>query len=106
VDAASSEVSTVLAVPGFGLPLDDSGTLVRSGAHPMGSELTIPWVGTAGTAYDGDYAAVVVLTGEGGTSPDGGVTFVAGQGEGEDRFVFADGASIPLSWLWPSRFEA
>ncbi|BCW60392.1 DUF2264 domain-containing protein [Arthrobacter sp. StoSoilB20] len=106
VDAASSEVSTVLAVPGFGVPLDDSGTFVRPGAHPMGSELTIPWVGTAGTAYDGDYAAVVVLTGEGGTSPDGGVTFVTGQGEGEDRFVFADGASIPLSRLWPSRFEA
>ncbi|MGO4587925.1 DUF2264 domain-containing protein [Paenarthrobacter sp. 2TAF44] len=104
VDAASSVVSSVRAVPGFGLALDASGTFVRSGAHPMGSELTIPWVGTAGTAHDGDYAAVVILAGDGGASPEAGVTFVAGEGQGEGRFVFPDGASVDLERL--AHFDA
>lgn len=90
VDAAASVVSSVGVVPGFGLPLDASGTFVRSGAHPMGSELTIPWVGTAGTAHDGDYAAVVVLAGEGGTSE--GVRY-------DGDFVFPDGTRVPADLL-------
>ncbi|MCR1161581.1 DUF2264 domain-containing protein [Paenarthrobacter sp. UW852] len=102
VDSASSVVSSVLPVPGFGLSLDTSGTFVRSGAHPMGSELAIPWVGTLGTAHDGDYAAVVVLAGDGGAAADTGVTFVAGEDGG--RFVFPDGASVALARL--ARFDA
>ncbi|SEJ37802.1 hypothetical protein SAMN04487917_105239 [Arthrobacter sp. yr096] len=102
VDAASSAISSVLPVPGFGLALDSSGTFVRSGAHPMGAELTIPWVGTLGAAHDGDYAAVVILAGTGGASPDGGVTFVAGEGEG--HFEFPDGTRIPGDLL--ARFDA
>ena len=101
VDAASSVVSSVRAVPGFGFTLDASGTFVRSGAHPMGSELTIPWVGTSGTAHDGDYAAVVILAGEGGASEDDGVTYVA---EGGRRFEFTDGTSISLERL--AHFDA
>ena len=88
VDAASSVVSSVQAVPGFGNVLDDSGTFVRPGAHPMGSELTIPWVGTAGAAHDGDYAAVVVLAGAGGASWGAGVRYQDGD------FVFPDGTRI------------
>ncbi|WP_043456859.1 DUF2264 domain-containing protein [Arthrobacter sp. 31Y] len=109
VDAASSVVSSVCAVPGYGLALDRSGTFVRSGAHPMGSELTIPWVGTSGTAHDGDYAAVVILAGEGGASPDGGVTYVAGESEGEGLFEFSDGTSFALdrlARLWSAGFDA
>ncbi|MGP0224205.1 DUF2264 domain-containing protein [Paenarthrobacter sp. NCHU4564] len=98
VDAASSVVSSVQAVSGFGNVLDDSGTFVRSGAHPMGSELTIPWVGTAGPAYDGDYAAVVLLAGAGGTSVDAGVRYEDGD------FVFPDGTRIGLETL--RRFDA
>ncbi len=107
VDAASSVVGSVLPVPGFGVALDSSGTFARPGAHPMGSELTIPWVGTSGTAHDGDYAAVVVLAGDGGASPDAGVTFVAGEGDGlgDGRFVFPDGTSVDLSRLWAPRFD-
>ena len=107
VDAASSVASSVLPVSGFGVALDSSGTFARPGAHPMGSELTIPWVGTSGTAHDGDYAAVVVLAGDGGASPDEGVMFVAGEGDGlgDGRFVFPDGASVDLSRLWGARFD-
>ncbi|MFF1830275.1 DUF2264 domain-containing protein [Paenarthrobacter sp. NPDC058040] len=93
VDAASSVVSSVQAVPGFGNVLDDSGTFVRPGVHPMGSELTIPWVGTAGTAHDGDYAAVVVLAGAGGASGDARVRYEDGD------FVFPDGRRAPADLL-------
>ena len=72
----------------------------------MGSELTIPWVGTSGTAHDGDYAAVVVLAGGGGASQDAGVTFVAGEGELTGEFVFPDGASVTLARLWSAHFDA
>jgi len=67
----------------------------------MGSELTIPWVGTSGAAHDGDYAAVVILAGEGGAWEDDGVTYVA---EGGRRFEFTDGTSISLERL--AHFDA
>ena len=98
VDAGSSMVSSVREVPGFGSALVESGTFVRPGAHPMGSELTIPWVGTSGPAHDGDYAAVVILAGEGGTSPDAGVRYAGG------RFEFPDGTRISAETL--ARFGA
>jgi len=82
------------------LTLDASGAFVRSGAHPMGSELIIPWVGTSGTAHDGDYAAVVILAGEGGASEDDGVTYV----EAKECFTFQDGTSISLERL--AHFDA
>jgi hypothetical protein len=59
----------------------------------MGSELTIPWVGTSGTAHDGDYAAVVVLAAEGGASPEAGVTYADG------HFEFPDGTRISAELL-------
>ncbi|MFK0002258.1 DUF2264 domain-containing protein [Paenarthrobacter sp. NPDC090522] len=95
VDAASSVVSSVHAVSGFGNVLDTSGTFLRPGAHPMGSELIIPWAGTAGPARDGDYAAVVHLAGGGGASET--VQYADG------HFEFPDGAVIPADLL--TRFD-
>lgn len=75
----------------------------------MGERLTIPWIGTGGAADDGDYAAVVVLAGAGGTEAAAGVRFVpahGGPGEGGGQIEFADGTSIPLSRIWRAQFDA
>jgi hypothetical protein len=71
----------------------------------MGERLTIPWIGTSGAADDGDYAAVVVLAGEGTTEPAAAVRFIpadggpGGGGPGDDggRFEFADGSGVDLT---------
>jgi hypothetical protein len=99
VDAESGVVSVIRPVAGFGLPLDDAGTWHREGPHPMGDQLTIPWIGTSGTAKDGDYAAVVILAGQVSAEAEG-VRFVpAGQehGAGGGRFEFTDGTALSLN---------
>jgi hypothetical protein len=99
VDAESGVISVIRPVAGFGLPLDDAGTWHREGPHPMGDQLTIPWIGTSGTAKDGDYAAVVILAGQVSAEAEG-VRFVpAGQehGAGGGRFEFADGTALSLA---------
>ena len=70
--------------------------------HPMGERLTIPWIGTSGAADDGDYAAVVVLAGEGSAEAADAVRFVrhgrdGGPGDGGGRFEFADGTAVDLA---------
>ncbi|MBD1592444.1 DUF2264 domain-containing protein [Arthrobacter sp. S1_S22] len=91
VDAASGMASAVRPVPGFGLRLDDAGTWRRDAPHPMGESLAIPWIGTSGAAGDGDYAAVVVLAGE-GTAEACAVRFVPGEG-----FGFPDGTVLTFA---------
>lgn len=91
VDAASGIASTVRPVPGFGLRLDDAGTWRRDAPHPMGESLAIPWIGTSGPADDGDYAAVVVLAGE-GTAEACAVRLVPGEG-----FGFPDGTVLTFA---------
>lgn len=99
VDAASTLISEIRPVPGLGSALDDSGTWIRTSPHPMGECLTIPWVGTAGSAADGDYAAVVGLGGEGTRAELDGARW------GDDgRFHFADGAVVDLAAIW-ERFQ-
>jgi hypothetical protein len=96
VDARSGMVSEIRPVAGFGSLSDDAGTWGRDEPHPMGEQLTIPWIGTSGTARDGDYAAVVVLTGDG--SADAYIRFVPGeQDAGAARFEFPDGATLTLA---------
>ena len=101
VDAGTSLVSWVCALPGWGGALDEAGTLVRNEPHPLGQRFSIPWVGTAGSAVDGDYAAVVGLGGAGTTEAMSGVRYVPGSG-GEDsgRFEFADGTSVAVATIW------
>jgi hypothetical protein len=104
-DAGSAMASEVRPLAGFGLPLEDAGLVVRESPHPMGERLMIPWTGTAGAAGDGDYAAVVVLAGNGGTEAADGVRFVAasaasGTGVGDGRVEFADGTSVDLHAVW------
>ena len=98
VDADAGVVSGIRPVAGFGSPLDDAGIWRGDGPHPMGEQLTIPWIGTSGTANDGDYAAVVILAGQEITEAEA-VRFVpADQERGADgRFVFADGITLPLA---------
>jgi hypothetical protein len=98
VDADAGMVSGIRPVADFGSPLDDAGTWRGDGPHPMGEQLTIPWIGTSGTANDGDYAAVVILAGQEITEAEA-VRFVpADQERGADgRFVFADGTTLPLA---------
>jgi hypothetical protein len=91
VDAASGMASEVRPLPGFGVPLTDLGAWRRGGAHPMGEQLTIPWIGTSGAAIDGDYAAVVILAGEGSAEA---VAYRYFPGEG---FEFPDGTVISLA---------
>ena len=82
----------------------------RDAPHPMGERLTIPWIGTAGAADDGDYAAVVVLAGDGGTEAADGSGLLRrprppAQTQ-ETRVEFAEGTSVDLHtvWgLWPTR---
>ena len=105
VDAGSGVASEVRPLAGFGLPMEDTGLVVRESPHPMGERLTIPWIGTAGAADDGDYAAVVVLAGGAGAEADAGVRFVAasaasGTGVGDGRIEFADGTSVDLLAAW------
>jgi hypothetical protein len=101
VDAGSQMVSKVRPLAGFGLPLEDSGRWVRESPHPMGERLTIPWIGASGAADDGDYAAVVVLAGEGSAEAADGVRFVPAPGaEGWGRFEFADGTAIDVAAVW------
>ena len=88
VDAASGMASEVRPLPGFGVALADLGAWRRDGPHPMGEQLTIPWIGTSGTAIDGDCAAVVILAGE-GSAEVGAVRHVPGEG-----FEFPDGTVI------------
>lgn len=57
----------------------------------MGEQLTIPWIGTSGAAIDGDYAAAVILAGE-GSAETGAVRYVPGEG-----FEVADGTVISLA---------
>jgi hypothetical protein len=101
VDAGTSLDSRVRAVPGWGRALDDAGTLVRNEPHPLGQRFSVPWVGTAGQAVDGDYAAVVGLGGEGTKGALDGLRYVPG-GEGPDSgwFEFADGTSVEVGAIW------
>ncbi len=94
-DGADSVSSRILAAPCAGGPLDDAGTWVREAAHPMGERLTIPWVGTAGAARDGDYAAVVGLGGAGLERELAGARWSDG-----GSFVFADGTAVDLAAVW------
>lgn len=96
VDAGSGMVSGIHPVAGFGSLLDNAGTWRRDEPHPMGEQLTIPWIGTSGTANDGDYAAVVVLTGE-RSADSHAIRFVPVEQDGGGRFEFADGATLPLA---------
>ncbi|WP_285250038.1 DUF2264 domain-containing protein [Pseudarthrobacter sp. fls2-241-R2A-168] len=97
VDAGSGMVSGIHPVAGFGSLLDNAGTWRRDEPHPMGEQLTIPWIGTSGTANDGDYAAVVVLTGEAGASA-ASISFVPdGQDGAGGRFEFPDGTTLTLA---------
>jgi hypothetical protein len=67
----------------------------------MGERLTIPWIGTLGAADDGDYAAVVVLAGVGGTEDADGVRFVPAHGaEGSEWVEFADGTTVDVAAVW------
>ena len=91
VDPASGMVSEVRPLAGFGLPLGDAGTWKRDAPHPMGESVAIPWIGTSGAANDGDYAAVVVLAGEGGAEA-GAVRYVPGEG-----VEFPDGSFVSLA---------
>lgn len=96
VDARSGMVSEIRPVAGFCSLMDDAGIWRRDEPHPLGEELSIPWIGTSGAARDGDYAAVVILAGEG--SADARVRFVPGeQGAGAARFEFPDGTALTLS---------
>ncbi|KQR04191.1 hypothetical protein ASF72_04035 [Arthrobacter sp. Leaf141] len=94
-DGADSVLSRILAAPCAGGPLDDAGTWVREAAHPMGERLTIPWVGTAGAARDGDYAAVVGLGGAGLERELAGARWSDG-----GSFVFADGTAVDPAAVW------
>lgn len=99
VDGSSGMVSKIHPVAGFGSPLHDAGTWQREAPHPMGEQLTVPWIGTWGNAHDGDYAAVVILAGE-GNAETGAVRFITGkegQGAGSARFEFADGTTFTLA---------
>jgi hypothetical protein len=91
VDAESALVSKIRPVAGFGSLLDDAGTWRRDEPHPMGEQLTIPWIGTSGPAHDGDYAAVVILSSK-GSAEAGTVRHVQGDG-----FEFAGGTVISLA---------
>ena len=109
VDAESPMASDIRPLAGWGSPLGDAGTWHRDAPHPLGERLTIPWIGTRGAADDGDYAAVVVLAGQGSTEAAAGVRFVpthGGPGDGGGRVEFADGTSIPLSRIWRAQFDA
>ena len=102
VDAQSPVAGEIRPLAGWGSPLDDAGTWHRAAPHPFGERLTIPWIGTSGAADDGDYAAVVVLAGEGTAEPAAAVRFVAdaGPGDGGGRFEFADGTGVDLAAVW------
>ncbi|PNI07590.1 hypothetical protein CXX84_16145 [Arthrobacter sp. AFG7.2] len=91
VDVSSGLVSEVRPLAGFGTLLDDAGTWQRDAPHPMGDSLAIPWVGTSDAARDGDYAAVVVLAGQGNTDAAATVRHVPGEG-----LEFPDGTVISL----------
>jgi hypothetical protein len=98
VDAESAMASEIRPVAGFGSPLDDAGTWRREAPHPVGEQLAIPWIGTSGTANDGDYAAVVILAGQGSTEADAVRFIPADQERGAGgRFVFADGTAFSLA---------
>ncbi|MCU1568571.1 MAG: hypothetical protein JWQ56_3508 [Pseudarthrobacter sp.] len=96
VDAESALVSEIRPVAGFGSMLDDAGTWRRDEPHPMGEQLRIPWIGTSGEDHDGDYAAVVILTGEGSADPQA-IHFVPAEQGAGGRFEFPDGATLPLA---------
>ncbi|WP_427116089.1 DUF2264 domain-containing protein [Pseudarthrobacter scleromae] len=91
VDTASGITSAVRPVPGFGLRLDDAGAWHRDAPHPMGESLAIPWIGTSGGAADGDYAAVVILTGE-EAAETCSVHLISGEG-----FGFPDGTILTFA---------
>lgn len=99
VDATATLISEIRPVAGLGFALDDSGTWSRASPHPMGECLTIPWIGTAGAAVDGDYAAVVALGGEGARAELDGAGVAA-----DGSFHFADGAVVDLAAIW-KRFQ-
>jgi hypothetical protein len=100
VDVGSTVASGIRPLSGWGSTLDDAGTWHREAPHPMGERLTIPWIGTPGAADDGDYAAVVVLAGEGSVDAIDAVRFVPADGATGHRgglFEFADGTSVDLT---------
>jgi hypothetical protein len=92
---AGSTLSSAVRPVSWGQNLDDAGTWHSDTPHPVGEHAAIPWIGTAGAADDGDYAAVIGLGGEGlrteldaaGFRPDG-------------LFVFADGTSVDPAAVW------
>ena len=90
VDAAAGLASEVRPVEWGGV-LDDAGTWRRDAPHPVGEHLAIPWIGTAGAVADADYAAVVVLSGEGSPAETGELRLLA-----DGLFAFADGATIDV----------
>ncbi|MGK3647694.1 DUF2264 domain-containing protein [Pseudarthrobacter enclensis] len=91
VDASSPLAGSVRPVP-WGGELPDAGTWHRAAPHPVGEHLSIPWIGTSGAVADGDYAAVVVLSGEGDGVGAAGTQTVA-----DGRFTFPDGTSIDVA---------
>lgn len=95
LDSAASLRSEIRAVPAPGQALDSAGTWVRMAPHPMGEELTIPWVGTSAPVTDGEFAALIGLGGETLTAELDGARFSSGH-----SFVFADGTAVDLDAVW------
>ncbi|MFC8303296.1 DUF2264 domain-containing protein [Specibacter sp. NPDC057265] len=95
LEAGSPLVSDIRPVAGLGQALEESGSWGRQAPHPMGEHLTIAWIGTSGSASDGDYAAVVGLGGEGTHAELDGARYLGG-----GLFEFADGTSVDLGLLW------
>ncbi|BCW77375.1 DUF2264 domain-containing protein [Arthrobacter sp. NicSoilB11] len=94
IEAGSALASEVRPVP-WGGELDDGGTWGRQAPYPMGSHLTIPWIGTSGGVADGDYAAVVGLGGQGlHVELDGSHVLPDG------RFAFVDGSTVDPIDVW------
>jgi hypothetical protein len=89
---ASSPLSGSVRPVSWGGELPDAGTWHRAAPHPVGEHLSIPWVGTPGAVADGDYAAVVVLSGEGGGAGSAGTMPMA-----DGHFAFPDGTTIDVA---------
>jgi len=95
VDAHSTLTSEIIPLAGYGNALDASGTWTRTGPHPMGNRLDIPWIGTTGAALDGDYAGLVVLAGEANRQWAESVRFL------DTGIVdFGDGHAVDVASLW------
>lgn len=99
VDAESTLISEIRPVAGLGSALDDAGTWSKTSPHPMGECLTIPWIGSAGAAVDGDYSALVALGGD-----DARAELDGARWGGDGQFHFADGAVVDPAAIW-ERFQ-